>query len=269
LRRENGTVALFTPGGAILLDGRPAEFGFAPVGVITPDMAVGGALSGLTINGQAVDTGAESGKIAGGRLAALFDIRDVQAPFAQTQVDSIARDLIERFENPAVDPTLLVGDPGLFTDAGSALVPADELGLANRIAVNALVDPAQGGNLWRLRDGLGAIAPGNVGDATLINALSDALGTARIPASGGFVAAMSASALASAVSTDFATSQASFDQRRAFAASQLDTLVTEEASKGVDTDQEMQTLLLVEQAYAANARVISTIDELLETLLRI
>jgi len=36
---------------------------------------------------------------------------------------------------------------------------------------------------------------------------------------------------------------------------------------GVDTDQEMQTLLIVEQAYAANARVLQTADELIQTLI--
>ena len=36
---------------------------------------------------------------------------------------------------------------------------------------------------------------------------------------------------------------------------------------GVDTDKEMQTLLVVEQAYAANARVISVLDGLMKKLL--
>ena len=36
---------------------------------------------------------------------------------------------------------------------------------------------------------------------------------------------------------------------------------------GVDTDDEMQRLMLVEQAYAANARVIQTMDDLLNILM--
>ena len=36
---------------------------------------------------------------------------------------------------------------------------------------------------------------------------------------------------------------------------------------GVDTDQEMQSLLIIEQAYAANARVISVLDGLMQKLL--
>ena len=38
-------------------------------------------------------------------------------------------------------------------------------------------------------------------------------------------------------------------------------------AQGVDTDAEMQTLLMVEQAYSANARVIKTIDELIQQLI--
>ena len=38
---------------------------------------------------------------------------------------------------------------------------------------------------------------------------------------------------------------------------------------GVDSDREMSDLLLVEQAYAANARVLQTVDGLLRRLLEI
>ena len=40
-----------------------------------------------------------------------------------------------------------------------------------------------------------------------------------------------------------------------------------ELVEGVDTDAEMQTLLLVEQAFSANARVIRTLDELIQQLI--
>ena len=43
----------------------------------------------------------------------------------------------------------------------------------------------------------------------------------------------------------------------------------EAAVMGVDTDQEMQTLLLVERAYAANARVIQTAQAMIDTLMEL
>lgn len=268
--RDNGTIALFTPGGAILLDGKPAELGFAPVGIIVPDMSVGaGTMSGLTINGNPVSTSLETGPIAGGRLAGLFDVRDVQAPAAQTRLDAVARDLIERFEDPAVDPTLGVGDPGLFTDNGAALVPADEVGLSGRISINALVDPLAGGAPWRLRDGLGAASPGSAGDATLLNALSDTLSAQRLPGTGGFVVPQSATGIGADFLSGISVTLNSLETEQTYARAQSETLIGMELENGVDTDAEMQKLLLVEQAFGANARVISTVDELIQTLLRL
>jgi flagellar hook-associated protein 1 FlgK len=42
-----------------------------------------------------------------------------------------------------------------------------------------------------------------------------------------------------------------------------------EASFGVDTDAELQNLMLYEKAYGANAKVLSVVDGLLETILGI
>ena len=42
-----------------------------------------------------------------------------------------------------------------------------------------------------------------------------------------------------------------------------------ELETGVDTDAEMQKLLLIEQAYAANAKVMTAADEMIQLLLQI
>lgn len=269
--RDNGQVALFSTGGAILLDGTPAQIEFDPVNVVTPYMSVeDGTLSGLTVNGFAVSTTSETGKLRGGTLGAQFEIRDELAPDAQEQLDAIARDLIERFEDPAVDPTLAPGQPGLFTDQGASFDPLAEVGLADRIALNALVDPAQTGETWRLRDGLGAAAPGDVGDATLLNALSDTLQTQRTPASGSFgLGSYSALDLLSTYASQLGTDRLRSDQQLSFASAQRNELQQLALADGVDSDVEIQRLLIVEQAYAANARVVQTVDEMMETILRI
>ncbi|MFV2002411.1 MAG: flagellar basal body rod C-terminal domain-containing protein, partial [Paracoccaceae bacterium] len=178
------------------------------------------------------------------------------------------RDLVERFADPAVDATLGATDPGLFTDDGAAFSSVDEVGLSARLKINALVDPDAGGGLWRLRDGLGAAVPGSVGDATLLLSLADALSVARVPASGGFIgAARSAIGLASDLVSLVNADLNSFEADQSFALAQVDTLTAIELRSGVDTDYEMQQLLLIEQAFAANARVITTVDEMIKTLL--
>lgn len=271
LNRDHGAVALYTTGGAILLDGRAAEVGFEPSNVVTPFMSVAdGSLSGLTINGYSVNTSSLSGRLHGGTLGAQFEIRDELAPEAQSQIDALARDMIERFESSSVDPSLVPGQPGLFTDAGAVLDPTLELGLANRITLNAQVDPTQNGETWRLRDGLGAVAPGNAGDATLLNALSDALMQTRVPLSGSFgLAGLSAAGVTTGLSSQIGSHRLREDQQLSFASAQYYELSELELAGGVDTDVELQNLMVIEQAYAANARVIETVDQMFDSLLRI
>jgi flagellar hook-associated protein 1 FlgK len=270
-RRGEAEVLLYTEGGTILLDGNPARLEFAPAGVITPYMSVGnGLLAGLTLNGRPVLALAESGQMGGGRLGALFEVRDRLGPEAQARLDGLARDLIERFEDPAADPTRPPGAPGLFTDAGLAFDPLNETGLAERIAVNALADPAQGGAVWRLRDGLGAAVPGDAGQAAGLWLLLGALGALRVPASGGFGdVPRGAAGLAADLLTLTAGARQAGEAGLAAAAARGEALRAAELAQGVDSDAELQRLMLIEQAYAANARVIRTIDEMLQALLAI
>lgn len=269
LPRENDTVALYTIGGALLLDIGPAEFGFESRAPITPDMTLAsGALSGLTINGNPVVTSGTGSAIAGGVLAGLFAVRDELAVGVQENLDEVARDLVVRFEDPALDSTLAVGDPGLFTDRGAPIDLLDIPGLAGRIEVNALVDPVQGGATWRLRDGLGALAPGPVGEASLLNAKVAVLADARVPVGGTFSGAgKNVSGFAAALTSLAGQSVLGSSTRLSFEVARFEGLEETFLANGVDTDQEMQNLLLIEQAYAANARVIQTADELLQILI--
>ncbi len=268
IARDGDQIALFTSGGSILLDGRPATIGFAKAGAVTADMTLAsGALSGLTLDGMAVAP-TDTGLLGGGSLGALFALRDDLAPSAQTRLDGLARDLIARFEPPGPDITLAVGQPGLFTDDGAVFDPLTETGLAGRLRVSALADPAQGGALWRLRDGLGAAGPGNVGDATLLQGMAVALAQARVPASGNFAAAArSAPGLAADLLSGVSGARLAAEDRMATSSARQTALSDLQAADGVDTDAEMQTLLLVEQAYSANARVIKTMDDLIRQLI--
>ena len=110
--RENGALTLYTPGGAVLLDGTAATLDFTPSNVVAPHMTLaGGLLSGLTINGLDVVPSGNNSPISGGRLSALFEIRDDLGVDANTQVDALARDLIDRFQAAGLDATRAVGGP--------------------------------------------------------------------------------------------------------------------------------------------------------------
>jgi flagellar hook-associated protein 1 len=266
--RANGTIALVTAQGATLLDGSVARIGFTATPTIVPDMThASGALSGLTINGNLVATPDGVGKLSGGTLGASFMLRDDILVSAQAGLDAVARDLIERFSNPVADPTLLPGSPGLLTDAGLAFDPMNAIGLAGRIAVNAAVDPARGGELFRLRDGAGATTPGPVGDSTRIDAWLAALATPRSLATGGSPG--SAAVLAAGFISGIGATRLSAEEVLAFSSARWTGLRQSELAMGVDTDAEMQNLLLIEQSYAANARVIQTLDNLMRVLMEL
>ena len=260
--RDHGTVSLFTTSGAALLDRRePVTITFTPVTAITPDMTAttGGAPGFLNVDG--LDLSADQMRLySGGRLEANFTIRDKLAPALQAQADQLAADLAARFD-------AIPGTTGLFGDAaGTHATP----GLAQRLEVSALADPARGGDLWRLRAGLGAATPGAPSDATLLIAMRTALETPRTGASliagssprsaGGLAIELSALTSTARLQTD-----SILTNRNAHSQSLQQAL----AAGGVDTDAELQRLLALEQAYAANARVIRAADSMLNTLLEI
>lgn len=262
--RADGRVVLFTAGGELLLDLEPVDLGFAPAPAMEHGMTTGAGLSGLTLRGRTLDTG-PAGPLDSGRLAASFRIRDVEAPQVQADLDAFAADLIERFADPATDNTLAPGSAGLFTDAGSlaSAIP----GLAGRLAVNVAVLPAEGGQLWRLRDGLGAVSAGPVGNPASLNALSAALDR-RVAAVPGAAERSLAQSLAE-VLTRHSTLRQQGEDMAAIAEGRKAGFEEQLLAQGVDSDAEMQRLLLIEKAYAANARIIETADAMLRRLLEI
>jgi len=269
--RENGRVALFTSGGAILLDGtEPARIEFGAVAGITADMsAASGALSVLTFNGKPL-TNTQQAMLDGGTLSASFAIRDQLAPAYQQQIDAFAYDLYARFSDPVIDPSLNAGGPGLFTDAQGAFDPADETGLAGRIAVNALVDPGAGGQLWRIRAGINAADAGDAGESALLARLGSAISASRIPVSANLSDAPgSLQTLAADLSSKAATNRLRSQAIALQDSSQQVGLKTALLAEGVDTDKEMESLLALERAYAANAKVFQTANDMLDAILRL
>lgn len=264
--RSAGQIALVTTGGEVLIDGPARQYGFAPVHTITPDMSfASGALSGLTRNGDPVDPVRGIGLLDGGTLGAAFRLRDESLVSAQQGLDTLTADLAARLSDPAADPTLPPGAPGLLTDAGAPHDPLDVTGLALRIDVNAAIDPARGGASWRLRDGLGATAPGPVGRSEVIDAWAAAMSRqTTLPDGSGSAAAHADRLLAEAGSDRLAA-----EEQLSFTRARWSAFRETELANGVDSDHEMQMLLRIEQAYAANARVISTLDDMMRTLMEI
>jgi flagellar hook-associated protein 1 FlgK len=174
--------------------------------------------------------------------------------------------LVSRFQGSGI---VGADGRGLFTDAGNAIAPGATSGLAGRIAVNERVDPAQGGEVWRIRDGLDAATPGPVAATGHVSAMLDAM-TASQAASGSLSRPDTATGLAATLGAVFEQRSQSLEDRAATSQGRLQSLEqAESAVIGVDIDRELQHLILIEQAYAANARVIEVADRLVQRLLEI
>ena len=273
--RDHGEVVVLTQGGTTLLDGSTVHhLAFTPTSQIAASLSYapgGPGLSGVTVDGLDISPGSGyAGSIRSGNLAAQFELRDQIFPQAQAQVDEIASTLADGFQRH--DATITAGQAGLFTDNGAAhdrTDPAQVSGLARRIAVNTLVIPEDGGNLWRLRTGLYAAGPGAPGDATQVRAFQDVFTEAVAFNS---AAGLSSSSQITSYATEFVGFQgnqrSAMDDRAQYQASISSTIDTQRKNlEGVNIDDEMQKMLLLEQSYGASAKIIQAVSDMMDKLL--
>ncbi|WP_281300190.1 MULTISPECIES: flagellar hook-associated protein FlgK [unclassified Iodidimonas] len=270
--REDGEMVVLSREGVTLVDGRARQIDFTAVSAMPPNLVFGAGLSGLSVEGiEITPGGGDPTSIQSGRLAGLFALRDEVFPAFQAQLDGLASGVINSFQN--ADPSVPAGTPALFTDAGGAHDPAAfAVGLAGRIAVNsAQVDPAQGGVLSRLRDGVGAIVPGASGDSSQIaNFLDGLTGTTSFPPGTGLPTSQTLLGFAAAMVDQQQTQRVAKERDAGSSAIVRDTLMNRLVNQtGVNVDDEAQRLLIIEQAFSANARIIATVQAMFDELNRI
>lgn len=269
VKRDNETVDVMTREGVFLVNGGTVrELEFTPAPTLTPDKTLAnGDLSGLFVEGIELTPGASSfGALSGGEFSALFMIRDTDMPELIGQLDLAAEDLITRFSADAIDPTKAAGAPGLFIDPYNA----GSVGLASRIALNPAIDPSAGGEMRRLRDGIGSTIAGPPGNASILRGMYDAFTQARDLNSNGIRGSFSASGLAAELSSVAGRKRLFEDSVMASSQAQhLALLQAEQEQTKVDVDREMEDLLMIETAYAANARVMQVAGDMLNILMEI
>jgi len=268
----NNGITVTTDGGTTLYDGTVHALSFTPTPNIpselqqTADPANGysGGLSAVTVDGQPVAI-SQSGDIA-----AQLQLRDVTLPQFGKQLDQLAGNTITAFQQ--ADPTVGSGQTGIFTDAGAAVDPnnpAQVPGLAANIAVNAAVDPTQGGEAWRMVTGAQAATQGtNTGDNSTLLALIQGLNTDQsYGASTGLQGAMT---LTDAVSQIAGQQQ---DTLNTWTANNTSRTTQSQAAQtalsnatGVNVDDELQRLITVQATYAATTQVIQATTRMLDAL---
>ncbi|MDA8250330.1 MAG: flagellar hook-associated protein FlgK [Rhodospirillales bacterium] len=289
LPQANGDVLLATAGGLVLpTDGTALATGAASLGA--GSYAPGGGVPAITLGGRDVTQ-----QLQGGALGAQITLRDTTLPTFQANLDEFAHTLSTRF---AAQGLALFTDAAGFIPAGGGVpTQAGYLGYASEIQVN----PAVAALPSLVRDGTTAVA-GSAGGAsaftpnppggpagfdTLVTRILDyALGsdvqagvaqpapaTSGLGATGtlaaGFAPPADLGTQAAAVVAQQASASAAVTGQLADAQGVQTTLQSKlSAGSTVNIDTEMSTMIQLQNAYAANARVMSSVQAMWTQLLQ-
>jgi flagellar hook-associated protein 1 FlgK len=292
VRQENGGLLLLANGTTELpLDPDEDLFSIEPALVSAGSYyGSGGGLPGIFALGNDV-----TASMTGGRIGEAIRMRDTTLPRMQAEVDLVATHLAGRLEAQGLR---------LFTDTGGATPPdmsaayagSAQIGFAGRIGVNP--DVTASADL--IRDGTHDVtatsggpeaftanpSDGPAGFTTLLDRVldfsfgaeaADGSAWAAIPNNGlGPDGSLRSSFLPPLAIGDYATrvmaTQAA-DRAAATAAKEdaaaLSSTLDERLSResGVDVDEEMAAIVTLQNAYAANARVMAAVQSMWDSLL--
>jgi flagellar hook-associated protein 1 FlgK len=244
----------------------------------TPNLAYTAGMAGnaIFVDGVPLAMGNGSNTTAGGRLAAMIQLRDNTAPAMQRQLDEIARGLVVSFAE--TDPNGVQPDAaGLITWPGAPAVPSAATlvdGMAGRIEINNAFDTLAGGNSLLLRDGgaNGATYVHNAGGGSYSALILEYSNRLDRPIAFDPAAGLGASASLTAFSTN-AVSWLEAGRQEAERAVETKTATLMRTSTalsnitGVNVDEEMALLLELERSYESSARIIRVVDEMFAALL--
>lgn len=248
---RNGMISVLTSGGTELVRGRTVT-----------DITYEGATGRLRAGDIDITPGGANRAFSEGSLRGLFELRNQVIPSISGQLDTVAAALVEGFERVApMGPAAL----GLFTDAGAAFDPADISGMAGRIRVNTAIDPILGGDPSLLQKGTDPMRP--PGDTTVISSMlrlfSDPVAIPTGDLGGGDLLALTTSMVSS---QQILRAQAQ-NTATATATAAATISASRENLQGVDIDNELQKLIVIEKSYAANSKVMTMVASMLDALI--
>ncbi len=258
---DNNAVIVTTDQGTTLWDGSEHKLAFDASPSIGASQTAG--LSPVTVDGAPIQMSQT------GSIAADLQLRDGTLAGFANQLDQMAGNLITAFQQS--DPSVAAGQTGVFTVAGAALDPTDPSaisGLAGKIQVNASLDPTQGGQYWRIRDGAQATAQGPSGNNSTVLGFVNALQQPQsYDTTTGLPGSMTLSNAASQIAGVQQVALSTWTDNNTTRTQQMqDAQSTLSNATGVNVDDEMQRLLLVQHTYEASAQVLQAAAKMLDAL---
>ena len=285
MRRDDGTMLLASGGTILPQNASQGAFALASatVDADTPSSAV----PQLTLNGVPAS-------VSGGTLGGALTVRDQVLPQQQAAVDEFAHTLATRFDAQGL--TLFTDGSGTIPGgAGTPYTQSGYVGFAGTIQVNPAVTAAPS----LVRDGTHNVAGsptgatafttgGPVGNTTLIDRVLDyalgaqvqdgvdqppaatsGLGVDGTISTGGQGAGSLATLAANLVAAQAQAASGASSQHSA-ATALTSTLQSKLASEtGVSVDTELSNMIQLQNAYSANARVLTTVNQMWSNLLAV
>ncbi|MBR0657375.1 flagellar hook-associated protein FlgK [Plastoroseomonas arctica] len=292
LATEDGGISLVTEGGQWLsIPAQGAAFATSPA--LLGDgsyYGLGGTIPAVTLYGNDI-----TARVKGGRLGAFIALRDTTLPRYAAELDVAAATLAARFDAQGL--TLFTGGDGTVPDPTQPYAGSPVQGFAAAFRVNPAIAEAP----RLLRDGSQAIAgsplgaadftpnpaDGPAGFTTLIDRiLGNTFGSeaqvgvawAPIATTGlGPDGTLASPFLAPGSIADYAAQVSASQTGERGAASVAvddakllaDGLASRFAERsGVDVDRELSLMVTLQNAYAANARVMSTVQAMWDALMQ-
>ena len=294
LGQPNGDTLLLTAGGLSL----PIHSSANPLAIASATLGAssyypGGGVPALTLNGIDITRQVTA---AGGQIGANLTLRDTTLPTAAAELDEFAQNLASRFDSQGL--RLFTDPTGAVPPGGFVPVQSGYIGFAGIVGVN----PAVTASPALVRDGTQAVvgsptgasaftpnpAGGPAGFATLIRRVLDfALGTqaqggVAQPASnttglgpaGNLAAPYASPASLSAIAIALVASQG---QESGATTARLGTEQGLQAAlsakltgeTGVSIDTELSHMIQLQNAYGANAKIISAAQAMWTQLLQV
>ncbi|MEQ8813754.1 MAG: flagellar hook-associated protein FlgK [Thalassobaculum sp.] len=258
--RPDGRIAILTGDSQFLLDQEAVTLTFTASNVV----AAGSAVNDVLLDNGFLTPFAVTSSFSGGTLSGLVEIRDTLMPRAQDQLDSLAFELAQQFDALTVGAN--TADLDLFTDAADA-IPGASAGFSAVIQVRSTLVGAD------LRDGIGGtFTSSGASDSSLPLAIINMFDTKQA-----YVAVTGLNTTSSTLeefSAEFISYQANqaadYDSQLNFQ-DQVRGLLEERLNdeSGVNLDEELASLIQLEAAFAASARVLSSVQQALDELLSV
>jgi flagellar hook-associated protein 1 FlgK len=292
LIQPNGDALLLTAGGLSLpIHGAANPLAIAGSTIGAGSFYPGGGVPALTLQGVDVTR-----QVTGGQIGANLTLRDSTMPTDAAELDEFAQNLANRFDSQGL--RLFTDPTGAVPAVGGPPVQSGYIGFAGIIGVN----PAVASSAALVRDGTQAIAGsatgasaftpnpvgGPAGFATLIGRVLDftfgaqaqagvtqpASATTGLGPAGNLAAPYSppsslaqiAVALTASQAQDSGAATARLDTEQAVQSS-LATKLSAETSVNIDT--EMSNMIQLQNAYGANAKMITAAQSMWSQLLQI